>query len=305
MAARSVDVRAMVDQLRTLAAFRHLSEPKLAELTGVLSVQSVPAGQVIGEEGSAADAMFFIVDGDVRLEKRVEAGGIKELALFSPGDTFGELALFEGGTRAARAVAQTDCLLFVLGRDGLERWVRSDPVVTAGFFVELLRVASHRLRLTLEEIVLLYDLGHLTAGRYEDASVFMRAVLHRVVSHLDGDWSGAAYLYDEFNPAVFRVGTEGSRDEALPETLPTNRSESHWLDDASFCLVLSGKDGMPLGFVVVRNAVPMTARERREFGLTLTAAAHLLASALQNIRHDIEERLRTRLAEQRQYAPEA
>jgi len=49
--------------------------------------------------------MFFLAQGDVRIEKRVETGGAKEVALLSPGDTFGEMALIEGSTRAARAVA--------------------------------------------------------------------------------------------------------------------------------------------------------------------------------------------------------
>ena len=295
----------MIDRLRRFAAFRHLTDAKLAELAGVLSTQSVPAGQIIAEEGSSGDTMFFIADGEVRIEKRVETGGAKELALLVPGDSFGEIALIEKSSRSARAVAQTDCLLFVLGRDGLDRWLRSDPLTIVGFFVELLRVASHRVRILSEEIVLLYDLGHLTADRFEDAAVFLRAVLHRLIAHMDGEWSGAAYLYDEFSQTVSRVGTEGPRGDALPETHSTGASESHWLDDTSFCLVLSAKDGAPLGFLIARNAKAMTARERREFGLALTAAAHLLASGLQNIRHDIEERLRARLEAQRWHGLDA
>lgn len=289
----------MIDRLRSLAVFRHMAEPKLQELAGVLSVEQVPAGHVIAEEGSAGDTMFFIADGEVRIEKRVETGGAKELALLVRGDSFGEIALIERSSRTARAVAQADSLLFVLGRDGLDRWLSSDPLSIVGFFVELLRVASHRIRILSEEIVLLYDLGHLTADRFEDPAVFLRAALHRLIAHLDGDWSGAAYLYEEFNDAVSRVGTEGPRGDALPETVPPGASESHWIDDASFCVALSAKEGLPLGFLLARNAVTMTPRERREFGLALTAAAHLLASALQNIRHDVEERLRARLEGQR------
>jgi CRP-like cAMP-binding protein len=294
-----VNSRETIDKLRRFAAFRHLSEPKLEELTGLLSIQSAPAGHILAEEGTPGDTMFFIADGEVRIEKRVETGGAKELALLAPGDSFGEMALIERGLRSARAVAQTDSLLFVLGREGLDRWLRSDPLTIVGFFVELLRVASHRLRVISEEVVLLHDLGYLSADRFQDAAVFLRAALHRLIAHLDGDWSGAAYLYEEFNHAVSRVGAEGPRGEALPETVPASVSESHWLDDTSFCLALCAKDGAPLGFLVARNATTMTARERREFSLALTASAHLLASALQNIRHDIEERLRARLEGQR------
>src|SRR5439155_305134 len=96
-------------------------EAKLEELTRILAVQSVPAGTLIAEEGSAGDTMFFIAQGDVRIEKRVETGGAKEVALLSPGDTFGEMALIEGSTRAARAVAHTDVTLVVLGKDALDR----------------------------------------------------------------------------------------------------------------------------------------------------------------------------------------
>jgi len=71
-------------------------------------------------------------------------------------------------------------------------------------------------------------------------------VLHCLVPHLDGDWSGAAYLYHEFSQEVSRVGTEGPSGETLPETLPIARSENRWLDDASFCLALSGKAETPL-----------------------------------------------------------
>jgi CRP/FNR family cyclic AMP-dependent transcriptional regulator len=294
-----MESREIVDRLRSVAAFRHLSDPQLEELRRVLSVLDVPAGTVLADEGSAGDTMFFIVQGEVRVEKRVETGGTKLLALLSHGDSFGEMALIEGSTRTARAVAHTDTTLFVLGKDGLDRWLRSDPSTTVGFFVELLRVASHRLRLASEEIVLLYDLGHLTAERFEDEAGFLRAVLHRLIPHLDGDWSGAAYLYNEFNQEVSRVGTEGPRGATLPDTLPITQSENGWLDDASFCLALTGKGPTPLGFLVARNETAMTPRERREFGLTLTAAGHLLASALQNIKHDIEERLRARLDAQR------
>ena len=47
----------------------------------------------------------------------------------------------------------------------------------------------------------------------------------------------------------------------------------------------------------------MTAREKAEVEVTLTAAGHLVASALQNIRHELEERLRARLLHQQTYGP--
>src|SRR5262249_43979032 len=170
------------------------SQPRLEELAGLLSIQSAPAGHILAEEGTAGDTMFFIADGEVRIEKRVETGGAKELALLAPGDSFGEMALMERGLRSARAVAQTDSLLFVLGREGLDRWLRSDPITIVGFFIELLRVASHRLRVISEEVVPPRGLGCVAAARSQAAAVSLRGALPRLPAPLAGDWSGAAYL---------------------------------------------------------------------------------------------------------------
>jgi CRP-like cAMP-binding protein len=295
--------RERTEQLRSLALFRHLPEARLEELAGVLVAQTAAAGVLIFEEGSAGDAMFLLVRGQVRIESRLEAGGFAELALLSPGDSFGEMALIEHVPRSARAVAHTDVSLLVLESRDLDRWLASDPRAAMGFFAELLRVVSHRLRRTSQELVLLYDVSHLAIQRFDDADGFVRAVLRRMIPHLDGVWSVAGYLYNEFNDEVTRVATEGARGESLPATLPIGESASRWLDPASFCVVLDGDAGTPLGFLVARNELEMTAREKAEVEVTLTAAGHLVASALQNIRHELEERLRARLLHQQTYGP--
>ena len=297
----NASTREGIDRLRSLAVLRHLPEAKLEELTRVLAVRAVPAGGLVFEDGSVGDTMFLLAEGQVRIEKRVEAGGFAELALLSPGDVFGEMALIESVPRSARAVAHTDTTLFVLGRQDLDRWLASEPLMAVGFFVELLRVLSHRLRRSSQELVLLYDLSHLAVQRFDDEAAFLVAVLHRMIPHLDGDWSAAAYLYNEFNDEVSRVGTEGRRGESLPRTLPIGEAASRWLDAASFCVALTGKADTPLGFLVARNELAMSPVERTEVEVALTTAAHLVASALQNIKHGTEERLRARLQRERTY----
>ena len=296
-----MDSKQEIERLKSAALLHHLSEDKLKELIRYLAVKPVKAGTIIVEEGTAGDSMFLLAEGQVRIEKRVEAGGSKELALLVPGDFFGEMALMVDAPRTARAVALTDAVLFVLGRNDLQNWLKSEPVMALGFFVELLRVLSQRLRATSEELVLLYDISHLIIQKFEDESSFLKAVLRRMIPHLDGKWSGAAYHYSDLNDAVTRVSVEGPKGAALPATISIRESANRWLDAGTFCVVLPGKTGTPLGFIVAVNEVPMSAREKTEFAITLTAASHLLASALQNIKHDAEEAMRARLEHQKAY----
>lgn len=293
------DPREQIDRLRSLALLRHLPDAKIAELARVLAVQTVPAGALVFEEGSPGDTMFLLALGQVRIEKQLEAGGFAELALLSPGDVFGEMALIERLPRSARAVARTDATMFVLGRRDLERWLASEPVMAVGLFVELLRVLSHRLRRSSQELVLLHDVGDLAVRRFDDEARFLDAVLQRMTPHLEGDWSAAAFVYNEWNDEVVRVGTVGARGESLPATIPMTERESRWLDPHTFCVALARKADMPIGFLVARNELTMSPSERAEIEVALAAVGHLVASALGNIKHDIEERLRARLQDRR------
>jgi CRP/FNR family cyclic AMP-dependent transcriptional regulator len=291
----NADPREQVERLKSLALLRHLTDAKVAELARILTVQTVPAGDLVFEEGSPGDTMFLLAAGQVRIEKQLEAGGFAELALLSPGDVLGEMALIERLPRSARAVAHTDATLFVLGRQDLERWLASEPMMAVGLFVELLRVLSHRLRRSSRSLVLLHDVGDLAVRRFEDEGAFLEAMLHRMIPHLEGEWSAAAYVYNEWIDAVVRVGTVGPRGEHLPETLPMAEATSRWLDAHAFCVALAGKADTPSGFLVARNEQTMSPTEKAETEVALAAVGHLVASALQNIRHDIEERLRARL----------
>jgi CRP-like cAMP-binding protein len=287
--------------LRSLALFEHLSEARFEELTRFLGVERVPAGSVVIEEGSVGDSMYLLAEGQVRIEKAVEAGEFKELALLSAGDFFGEMALIEETQRSAQACAVTDSTLFVLRRGDLQEWLQADPLMATGFFVELLRVLSHRLRRTSEDLVLLHELSHLAVQQIEDEDTLLREALTRVLPHLGEVWCGAAYLYSEYIQQVARVAAEGPGGAALPETLPLAETSSRWLDDGTFCVALPGRTEQPLGFLVVHGSGVMTEREKAEIEVALMAIADLLSSAVHNIRHEEEARLRARLEHQRSY----
>jgi CRP-like cAMP-binding protein len=291
-----------LERLRRLALLRDLPEARLAELARVLAVEAVPAGGLVFEEGSPGDRMYLLAEGRVRIEKTVASGGVVELAVLSPGDVLGEMALLEGLTRSARAVAQTDAVLLALGRVDLDGWLAADPMMALGFFVELLRVLGQRLRRSSRSVVLLREVGEVAAQRFADEGAFLAAVLRRLLPHLEGDWSAAAYVYNEFNDEVARQAALGPGATDLPATLAARALASGWLDAATYAVALPGPTATAAGFLVARNAVAMSAPERAEAEVALAAVGALVAAALQNVKHDAEARLRARL-EQAQDSP--
>ena len=64
----NADLQGQVDRLKSLALLRHLPDAKVAELARVLAVQTVPAGDLVFEEGSPGDTMFLLALGQVRIE---------------------------------------------------------------------------------------------------------------------------------------------------------------------------------------------------------------------------------------------
>jgi len=298
-----MQARTGVDALRSLTLFRHLPEPRLAALATALAVRTVSAGTVLFEEGSPGDTLYVLSEGEVLIDKRLEAGGMAEIARLHPGDIFGEMALIERQPRSARAMADTDAVLLVLGADDLVRWLRSDAQTAATFFLEVMRLMSRRLHQSTNRVVLLFELSQLTLQRFTDEGHFMRAALDRIVPRLEGEWSAAAYLHREFSDDVSQVGAVGPHGDRLPETLAIGETDSRWLDGATLSVALPGRAETPLGVLFARSETPLSPTEQGQVEVALTAAGQLIASALLNIRHDAEERLRARLQQHAEDSP--
>ena len=134
--------------------FRGLA-PGLFDGVAALAVQrAFRAGELVFSQGDAGDALFAVVVGRIRISTGTPDGREIFLNIMEPGDTFGEIALLDGGTRTASATAITDAELVSVGRDPLFSLLGREPRVA----VELLRLCGERLRWTsglLEDAALL------------------------------------------------------------------------------------------------------------------------------------------------------
>jgi CRP/FNR family cyclic AMP-dependent transcriptional regulator len=83
----------------------------LATIGDGRKILSVPQKQLIFAQGDAADAVFYIQKGKVRLTVVSKAGKEATIAIVSPGNFFGEGSLAGQLLRMGSAAAMTDCEL--------------------------------------------------------------------------------------------------------------------------------------------------------------------------------------------------
>ncbi len=95
--------------------FSRLEASEVAEIMKLLQSHRHAAGSIILRPGDPADSMYFISDGEVRVEARRG-----DTVVLKEGDHFGEMALLEKRRRKVAVVAQTDCLLMQLDAQDFE-----------------------------------------------------------------------------------------------------------------------------------------------------------------------------------------
>lgn len=288
--------------LKTLRLLDQIPEQNLESLAEFLSPVNFQDGAIVFQEGSAGDSLYFISTGHIRICKKISADNTKDLAILGPGDCFGEMAMIEDSPRSATAAAAGETVLFQLGRQDLNRWLKSRPDLAMDFFAEMVQEQSRRLRRTSNELALLFDLSTLFLENVPGEKEFLTRVVGHVLPHLQGTWSGSTSIYNVFNEEMDPVYSQGDFDfSSLQEKLPrAEEAQFRWLDGRTFYCSLPGEK-RPLGFMVFHSDHVPSEEDRNDVGRTLTTVARLVSSALGNIQHRTEELLRTRLKATQSY----
>ncbi len=78
------------------------------------------------EPGDPENEVYIVKEGRVRLYRQSPAGKEISLALFDPGEIFGEMALFFPSKRVNTAEAHEDTELYVVPVETFQRWIQED-----------------------------------------------------------------------------------------------------------------------------------------------------------------------------------
>ena len=152
----------MLDELRRVPLFAGLSEEDLKQLYQMAETVTVPAGQLVLQEGDPGDALYVVLDGELEITKRQGEQDIL-LAVSRAGEFLGEMSLLEQTPRAASVRTLRESRLLVITQTAFQTLLSCSPSVP----LRILHTLISRLR--NNESVLMHNekmaaLGTLAAG---------------------------------------------------------------------------------------------------------------------------------------------
>ncbi|MGN7781259.1 Crp/Fnr family transcriptional regulator [Mycolicibacterium sp. 22603] len=134
--------------LARTAIFADVDAEAMETLSAELEWMSFPRNHTIFVEGEPGDRLYVLVEGKVKVGRRTADGRESLIAVMGPGDTFGELALFDPGPRTATVATLTEVRVAAVPRQALGVWIAERPQIAE----QLLRVLARRLRRTNDDL---------------------------------------------------------------------------------------------------------------------------------------------------------
>ena len=134
------------NHLRDIGLFGGLSIETLETLASELPTSRVEAGDIVVEEGDMSTQMFVVIAGELEVFKKGESGDVR-VAVFGPGDWFGEMSIIDVQPRSASVRAVAPTLVLSITTEHVENLLyRRDVKDYALFIMNIARELSRRLR---------------------------------------------------------------------------------------------------------------------------------------------------------------
>ncbi len=141
---------AKVDVLRE----QGLSAAELRLLATYSQEERFQPNAMIFSEGEHGDKLYIVVDGQVRISRRLQGMGEEALTILGRGEVFGEMSLIDDNVRSADARAHTaGCTVFTVDRHRLEEVLDMDPDAAHQFLGLLCQILCRRIRAMTDRLV--------------------------------------------------------------------------------------------------------------------------------------------------------
>ena len=134
--------------------FQKLAPPIIDRIVARAVTRKVRKGTVLFRKGDTGSSLYAVCTGSVRISVPSEYGRDAIFNVIPSGEFFGEIALLDGGSRTANAVAIEDSILMIIARRDFIPLVRENPDM-AKSVIELICARLRRTSEQVEDIVFL------------------------------------------------------------------------------------------------------------------------------------------------------
>jgi signal transduction histidine kinase len=135
----------------TIPLFANIADELLRTVAVNGQAVSIAGGEIIYRQGEPGGQLYCVLSGEIQIVKQLEDGTEVELRRARPGDSFGELALLDGGHRDATARALAPSQLFVLRRDDFLDAIPRTPKLLSTVLANLVQVTRTTTELALRQ----------------------------------------------------------------------------------------------------------------------------------------------------------
>jgi CRP-like cAMP-binding protein len=138
---KGVDVRA----LRRIKILSILNDEQLERFGRFVELEKIPQWTVVVKQGEPGDAMYFILEGELRVRINV-MGKETILTTLGVGDFFGDIALFDRGPRSADVVANSESLVIKITSAAFDDLAKEAPDLATPFLRAMGQTLMARIR---------------------------------------------------------------------------------------------------------------------------------------------------------------
>jgi hypothetical protein len=164
-AAPSTDLHGLTPAtLRRMKILADMDERQLNSFLHYMEVVPFLPNAVVFKKGETGDAMFLVLQGEVRARVMV-SGRETTLATLGVGECVGELAVIDESPRSADVLANVESVLLKISASALKKLFHEAPALAAPFLLALSKTITSRIRATTK--------------RYEDSVLFARGAGQR------------------------------------------------------------------------------------------------------------------------------
>ncbi|MCF8267526.1 MAG: cyclic nucleotide-binding domain-containing protein [Ignavibacteriales bacterium] len=155
---RSQNNRSDIESVLTaMPPFENMDRKHLKLFMQIIHNRVYSASEYVFYQGDPGVCLYIILSGEITVHQNDELGNSFELARFTRGDFFGELALIDEETRSATAQATKETTIAAIFKPDLDEFMEKYPTEGIKILGGISKIIAMRLRRVNNDYISLYN----------------------------------------------------------------------------------------------------------------------------------------------------